>query len=383
MIYLVLITYLIFILGIHIFYPQLLKRISNRHVKGRKATTDGEMRYHKNPFVSIIVPVHNEGSVIERRLDNLFESSYPGNKIEVIVIDSGSSDDTSKIIKSRFNDKVTLVEEALRYGKARAVNLGLSISNGEIIILTDGPTLYEKDTIARIVESFDDPSIGGATVLYEIPNNKDNQIVDLESHLWAYKEKIRLLESKVFSTSWLSGEACAFRKGSIDKIPEDSLADDSNIALQLISKGYKVIVNDRSYFMEKSPSTATDYFEIKTRRALGGLQETLRFRSLLFNRRYGYFGLLIFPYRFFLQVISPIVSMTVIALIPLSLIELSNYLGSYLTLGIVLSLVGFGIFFRRTVTGYFSLQIVMLKALFLMLIGKLNVLWVQSTTSRQ
>jgi cellulose synthase/poly-beta-1,6-N-acetylglucosamine synthase-like glycosyltransferase len=383
MIYLVLITILIFILGIHIFYPQLLKRISNRLVEDRKTTTDGVGRNQKNPFISIIIPVHNEGSVIERRLDNLFESSYPGNKMEVIVIDSGSSDDTSRIIKSRFNDKVTLVQEALRYGKARAVNLGLSISNGEIIILTDGPTLYEKDTIARIVDSFDDPSIGGATVLYEIPNNKNNQIVDSESYLWAYKERMRLLESKVFSTSWLSGEACAFRKRFIDKIPEDSLADDSYIALELISKGLKVIVNDRSYFIEKSPSTTMDYFEIKTRRALGGLQETLRFRSFLFNRRYGYFGLLIFPYRFFLQLISPIVSMIVIALIPLSLIELSNYFGTYFTLIIVLILTGFSIFFRRTIAGYFSLQLIMLRALFLMMNGKLNVLWVQSKTSRQ
>jgi cellulose synthase/poly-beta-1,6-N-acetylglucosamine synthase-like glycosyltransferase len=383
MIYLVLITILIFILGIHIFYPQLLKRISTKHVEDRKSTTDGVGYNQKGPFISIIIPVHNEGSVIERRLENLFETSYPGNKMEVIVIDSGSSDDTSKIIKSRFNDKVTLVQEALRYGKARAVNLGLSIANGEIVILTDGPTLYEKDTIARIVDSFDDPSIGGATVLYEIPNSKNNQIVDSESHLWAYKEKMRLLESKVFSTSWLSGEACAFRKRFIDRIPEDSLADDSYIALELISKGLKVIVNDRSYFIEKSPSTTMDYFEIKTRRALGGLQETLRFRSFLFNRRYGYFGLLIFPYRFFLQLISPIVSMIVIALIPLTLIELNIYLGTYFALITVLVLTGFSIFLRRSIAGYLSLQLIMLRALFLMMSGKLNVLWVQSTTSRQ
>jgi cellulose synthase/poly-beta-1,6-N-acetylglucosamine synthase-like glycosyltransferase len=382
-IYLFLLCFLICLLGIHILYPQLLKRISIRHAEIGKATTIGARHYQKNPFVSIILPVHNEELVIERRLNNIFESSYPSNQMEIIVIDSGSSDNTSKIIKSRFNDKVTLVQEALRRGKARAVNLGLSMSNGEIVILTDGPTLYEKDTIAKIVESFDDPSIGGVTVLYEIPNDKNNRIVDSETNLWAYKDRMRLLESKVFSTSWLSGEACAFRKRSIDKIPEDSLADDSNIALQLISKGYKVIVNDRSYFTEKSPSTANDYFEIKTRRALGGLQETIRFRSFLFNRRYGYFGLLIFPYRFFLQVVSPIVSMTVIALIPLSLMELSYYLGTFLALVVALFLIGFSIFFRSNVIGYIYLQIIMLKALFLMLSRKINVLWVQSTTSRQ
>ena len=111
-------------------------------------------------------------------------------------------------------------------------------------------------------------------------------------------------------------------------------------------------MNDKSYFIEKSPSTANDYFEIKTRRALGGLQETLRFRSFLFNRRYGYFGLLIFPYRFFLQVVSPIVSMTVLALIPLSLLELSYYLGIFLTIVVALFLIGFSIFFRSYVIGY-------------------------------
>jgi cellulose synthase/poly-beta-1,6-N-acetylglucosamine synthase-like glycosyltransferase len=383
MISLILMSFLICLLGIHILYPQLLKRISSGHVKIKETATPEKNRYQEKPFVSIIIPVHNESSVIERRLNNLFESSYPRTKMEVIVIDSGSSDDTSKIVKSRFSGKVTLIQEASRNGKAHAVNQGLSISHGDIIVLTDGPTLYEKNTIARIVESFDDESVGGVTVLYEIPNNKDSRIVDSESRMWAYKDRVRLLESKVFSTSWLSGEACAFRKRSIDKVPENSLADDSNIALQLISKGYKVIVNERSFFTEKSPSTAMDYFEVKTRRALGGLQETLRFRSFLFNRRYGYFGLIIFPYRFFLQAVSPIVSMMIIGLIPLSLIELNFYIGNYITLVTALFLVGFGILSRRSVIGYFYLQVIMLKALFLMARRKLNVLWVQSTTSRQ
>jgi cellulose synthase/poly-beta-1,6-N-acetylglucosamine synthase-like glycosyltransferase len=383
MISLILMSFLICLLGIHILYPQLLKRISSGHVKIKETATPEKNRYQEKPFVSIIIPVHNESSVIERRLNNLFESSYPRTKMEVIVIDSGSSDDTSKIVKSRFIGKVTLIQEASRNGKAHAVNQGLSISHGDIIVLTDGPTLYEKNTIARIVESFDDESVGGVTVLYEIPNNKDSRIVDSESRMWAYKDRVRLLESKVFSTSWLSGEACAFRKRSIDKVPENSLADDSNIALQLISKGYKVIVNERSFFTEKSPSTAMDYFEVKTRRALGGLQETLRFRSFLFNRRYGYFGLIIFPYRFFLQAVSPIVSMMIIGLIPLSLIELNFYIGNYITLVTALFLVGFGILSRRSVIGYFYLQVIMLKALFLMARRKLNVLWVQSTTSRQ
>jgi hypothetical protein len=114
-----------------------------------------------------------------------------------------------------------------------------------------------------------------------------------------------VLEGALCSTSWLSGEACAFRNKTIYEVHEDTLADDSNddsnIALQLISKNYRVVVNKNAQFIEKSPSQARDYFKIKTCRALGGLLETLRFRSLLLNRRYGCFGLIIFPYRFFVS----------------------------------------------------------------------------------
>ena len=110
-----------------------------------------------------------------------------------------------------------------------------------------------------------------------------------EHKFWLRKDDIRILESTVHSTSWLSGEACAFRNKIITKVDEDTLADDSNIALQIISMGYRSVINQNAYFTERSPTQFSDYVKIKSRRTLGGLIETLRFKSLLFNRKYGLF----------------------------------------------------------------------------------------------
>jgi cellulose synthase/poly-beta-1,6-N-acetylglucosamine synthase-like glycosyltransferase len=335
------------------------------------------------PYVSVIIPVYNEELVIERRLTNIFETTYPKAKLEVIVIDSGSEDRTRAIILGKFKEKVVLLTENERRGKAHAINLALGNCSGEIVIITDGPALYDKETIFHLVAPFNDPSIGGVSVLYKIQNSNENQITASENAFWSYKEKIRILESKAYSTSWLSGEACAFRHGVINRVSDDTLADDSNIALQLIAKGYRVIVNQNSHFTEKSPSQIDDFFRVKVRRALGGLQEAIRFRSLLFDRRYGCFGLIIFPYRFFSQVLSPIALVAALILLVISAIEVGRYIGIYLLTAIIGAVLIVSMFrFRSMVLAYLYTELVMLTALFLFLNKRMSVRWTQSKTTR-
>ena len=366
------------VLGIHITYPIVLKRLLHKenHIN---IINDKPSLNAYFPTVSILVPVYNEELVIERRINNIFESTYPKNKIEVIVIDSGSRDKTRSIIETNFQNRVNLIREKQRNGKAHAINLALEVCKGDIIILTDGSTLYDKETISQLVKSFRDSSVGGVSALYNVPITDESHVVDSEHTFWSHKDKIRILESRAYSTSWLSGEACAFRNKTITRVDEDTLADDSNIALQLISRGYRVIVNGETYFTEDSPSGIYDYFKIKVRRALGGLIETLRFNSLLFKRQYGYFGSIIFPYRLFAQLVSPIASAITITLAIPAVIESITYLGIY-TLFIGVTLLSIALILRHTVIAYIYTQLISLMALFLLLTGRVDVRWTRSTT---
>ena len=371
---------------IHMSYPLLLRRISRRDLRNSSTniTMDIDISEVSSdlPFISVIIPVYNEELVIERRINNIFESSFPKDKFEIIIVDSGSKDKTRTIIEEKFPKGVILLREEQRKGKAHAINLALKISRGEIIIITDGPTLYNRDTIFQLVNSLRNSSVGGVSAMYNIPNADENQITASEYAFWSYKDKIRILESRAYSTSWLSGEACAFKKSIISRVDEDTLADDSNIALQIISKGYRVVVNENSYFTEKSPSEVYDYFKIKSRRVLGGLIETLRFKFFLFNPEYGYFGLIIFPYRFFTQFVSPIASYIAILLSILAIIETSMNFGIYVVLLIGVSLLFAGFIFRNKAIAFIYLQLITSIALFLLITRRTNVDWAQSRTTR-
>jgi cellulose synthase/poly-beta-1,6-N-acetylglucosamine synthase-like glycosyltransferase len=381
---------LVFIIAIHASYPLLLKSLQsyktsrfrpyNERYNLGKPILRPESR--EIPVVSIIIPVHNEELVIERRLDNILRNGYPHNKMQIVVVDSGSADNTSSIVLQKFRDKVMLLREGHRQGKAHAINSALDKCIGDIVILTDGPALYSKNTIFHIVRCFEDPSIGGVSVLYKIPNENESRSTVYEKMFWSHKDKLRVLESALCSTSWLSGEACAFRNKTIYKIHEDTLADDSNIALQLISKNYRVVVNKNAQFTEKSPSQAKDYFKIKIRRALGGLLETLRFRFLLFNRRYGFFGMIIFPYRFFSLFISPIVSLFALGLALPAAVDIYEHFG--IPNGLIVIGTGSAICFllRQKIIAYIYTHVILLAALFMMMTRKADVRWMQSQSTR-
>jgi cellulose synthase/poly-beta-1,6-N-acetylglucosamine synthase-like glycosyltransferase len=369
------------VLGIHFAYPQILKRLSQKSTvflpddSGKKSYSHSDL-----PPVSILIPVYNEELSIEPRINNIFECIYPKDKLEIIIIESGSSDRTRSIIESTFKNDVTLITEQERRGKAHAINLGLQSCKGEIIIVTDGTTLYNNETILEIVSSFKDNKIGAVSAFYEVPNSDESHVSASERKFWSYKDNVRLLESNVASTSWLSGEACAFRCKIIDKVHEDTLADDSNIALQLISKGYRVIVNQDARFIERSPTQFSDYVKIKSRRALGGLTETLRFKSLLFNRDYGYFGTIIFPYRFFVCLLSPILSSLLIGLTVPAVIELVSLTGFFFAVLLGIGLVSIFIPFKGLLLTFFYAQLITTIALFWWAFGKRDVRWTRSKT---
>ncbi len=330
------------------------------------------------PYVSILIPVYNEQSVIKQRINNIFDSDYPRDKLEVIVIDSGSIDETRLIIESQFRSSVLLVTEQERHGKAHAINLGLQKCKGEIIILTDGTTIYDKETIEQLVKPFSDNTIGAVSAFYDVPNSDESHVTASERKFWIFKDKLRLLESIVQSTSWLSGEACAFRNKFQIKVHEDTLADDSNIALQFISKGHKVIVNQNARFIERSPTEFSDYIKIKSRRALGGLLETLRFKSLLFNNKYGYFGTIIFPYRFFVCLLSPILSCLLIGLAIPTIFEFVSITGFFSVALLGIGLIAIFILFKELFLTFFYTQLITIIAIFWFVIGKKDVRWTRS-----
>lgn len=273
-------------------YPLTLAVLSRRF--GKKVARKADYR----PSVTIVIPTHNEATLIRRRLADIATYDYAPDKIEIIVVDSGSTDGTAEVVEEAQREgllpKLSLIREERRRGKAAANNLALRRASGDTMLITDAPTLFDPQALRRLVSNFADPSVGAVTGDFRVPGQSTSSQRE-EGLFWALRNRLRRLEADLDSTPFLSGEMCCFRRGLLDRLDEDSMADDMNIALRLRRAGYRVVVDPDASFSEPRSASFSELNASKSRRAVGGIQELFRFRDMMFKPRFGWFGMLILP----------------------------------------------------------------------------------------
>lgn len=275
-----------------VLYPLVLAALSRRFGKKVAGSSDYE------PSVTIVIPTYNEAALIRRRLADIATYDYDPDKLEVIVVDSGSQDGTADVVEAVRREgllpKLILIREDERRGKAAADNLAIRAATGEIMVITDAPTLFARDAIRRLASNFADPSVGAATGDFHVPERSTSSQRE-ESLFWMLRNRLRRLEASLDSTPFLSGEMCCFRRSLLERVDEDSMADDMNISLRLRERGYRTIVDPVANFSEPRSASFRELNASKSRRAVGGIQELVRFRHMMFRPHYGWSGMLILP----------------------------------------------------------------------------------------
>jgi glycosyltransferase involved in cell wall biosynthesis len=112
---------------------------------------------HLKPSVSVIVPVYNGASTIEACLGSLLQQNYPANSYEIIIIENGSTDNTTELVEKY---PVRLFHNDTR-GPAPARNLGVDKSKAEIVAFTDADCIADPNWIHELVKHYNNPDVGG------------------------------------------------------------------------------------------------------------------------------------------------------------------------------------------------------------------------------
>jgi len=269
-------------------YPLLawvLSKVRNKPVKRRKIF----------PFVSIIIPCYNEEKVIENKIQNTLSLEYPKSKYEIIVVDSGSTDGTKDILEKHGSlNHIRLVRQSRRLGKASAINEGLAIAVGEIVVLTDADAFLNAKSLEYLIENFADESVGAGVGNMILGGN--GILSKMNSVFYQYfRQNIREWESKIDSVSFFSGEFLAFRKCLIEKVDENAVSDDLSILFEARKKGLRCICDERAYVFENDIETLWGQVNHKRRTFVGTLQVFVKNLYVLFNPKYGFFGMFIAP----------------------------------------------------------------------------------------
>lgn len=369
------------ILGISLFLTHFIYYLMMMHYSKKEKNWENDELFLK---ISIIIPTYNEETTIINKMENIFEIDYPKELLEMVIIDSGSTDKTVKLIE-RFiynhpDIRVVFLREVERLGKSHAINIAYAKSTGEIKIISDADSLLNRNSIKYIIRNFKDPTIGAVRGRQILINPEKSFATKLEKSFRDISEMLRMGESIFDSTPIFCGELSAYRSDLIEPLPENKSADDTRLANIIRRKGYRIVYDEDAVFYEYAPPTFRARYIQKVRRAQGLIRLFWDFKDVLFRVKYGMYGLVIMPIEFFVHCISPILF---IFFLGFSLITISQkpvvfllYLGGLIFL-LVFSFVknrlftdGIKINISKIIVNFVNFELILLIALLLSISGK-------------
>jgi len=246
-----------------------------------------------SPFISVIIPAHNEEDSIVSKIDSIFQQSYPEDKMEIIVVDDGSTDNTLTFLK-KYGNRIRVRRLFPGKGKIAALNLGLEEARADIIVITDADTELEKGALLALILPLQDPALGAISGRLKIKG--EGKSASYERAYVEAEHGFRKKESLVSSVPFLFGQLSAFKKEAISQIQAGAAVDDIEIALTIKEQGLKVIHSEAAVVYETAPGSLMGLLNQKVRRGLCTIEVVLRHLNLL-HFRSGLFALTFFVRR--------------------------------------------------------------------------------------
>lgn len=263
-------------------------------------------RVDHTPLVTLVIPAFNEEKNIARKLEDLQALDYPADRVDVLVADNASTDETRRIAAAY---PVTVLESPR--GKINAINAGIRHAHSDIVIVTDADTLLRPDAVRSLVTCFANDqvgAVGGKAIVEDTRSFFGRSKMRYHDADW----RLRTLEGRLDSAISLDGKLMAFRKSLLPEIPTNAVVDDLEITFRLRSQGYRSIIDDCAVVYETGPQTFKAELKQIRRRVALTIPVLFHYIHMLLNPRYGWFGMLIFPIRRMLAVFSPLMYLYII-----------------------------------------------------------------------
>jgi cellulose synthase/poly-beta-1,6-N-acetylglucosamine synthase-like glycosyltransferase len=260
------------------------------------------------PAVSIIIPVRDESSHAEAKLRNCAQIDYPPEKIEILVIDDGSADDTLERVEAARQEvekngrRLRAISLGNRLGKATAVNRGAGEAGGEILVFSDADTRVSPASMRSLMAPFADPSVGCVAGRY-VPGGARGRNARGLGLYWRYENYLRLKESHMGGLLGASGGLYAVRKRLYLPLDADLINDDFVVPMNVTAQGYRSVYEPGAQAIEDASQTDLE-FSRRVRIMAGNCQHLWLFRRLALRPRLWRTAFLLFCHKF-LRVISP------------------------------------------------------------------------------
>ncbi|GLY01622.1 bifunctional polysaccharide deacetylase/glycosyltransferase family 2 protein [Actinoplanes sp. NBRC 101535] len=295
------------------------RKHANRHKRGRRRAGGVISPYWGTPYtkpVTVVVPAYNEKECIADTVRSLAASTHP---IRIIVVDDGSTDGTAEIAEKLGYPNVTVIWQP-NAGKPAALNTGIAAADTEVVVMMDGDTVFEPDTVRELVKPFADPEIGAVAGNAKVANRK-GMIA-----LWQHIEYVvgfsidRRAYDVMRCMATVPGAIGAFRKQALTQVnglSDDTLAEDTDLTIAIIRAGWRVVYEEHARAWTEAPTTMQQLWKQRYRWSYGTMQAMWKHRHALVERgpggKFGRRGLLnLAMFQTLMPLLSPLIDVFLI-----------------------------------------------------------------------
>ena len=229
------------------------------------------------PSVTVLIPARNEAVVIRDTLLAMANLEYPKDKLEVLLLDDGSTDETVRIAEEVAKEypfiKVVRVEGGGR-GKSYVLNYGLKLASGEVIAVYDADNRPEPRALKRLVAMLGDetPAVTGKVRTINWNKNVLTRFICME-YLY-FQLAGQSGKSRLYKTAMLPGTNFVIRKNLLEELGgwnERALAEDLELSFRIIMMGKRIAYNPLAVTWEQEPESWRVWFRQRTRWAAGNV----------------------------------------------------------------------------------------------------------------
>ena len=235
------------------------------------------------PKVSIIVPAYNEGKNIKNTLERLIDLEYPKDKLEIIVVDDGSKDNTYEIAKE-YEEKYNFIKVYKKEngGKSSALNYGISRSSGEIIVTLDADSIPEKDSLIKMLKYM--YYYNADIVVPAIQTINTKKLIEKYQYIdYAIHNFSGIVIDKMNSVFIASGPFSVFKRSVFEKIglfDEKNISEDMEIALRAQKNNFKIKFCPEVIIKTVPPDNFKSLLKQRVRWTLGFIDNYTKYRDI-------------------------------------------------------------------------------------------------------
>ena len=258
----------------YIGYPIVLWLLSFISGKTNQVPQTGE---EFRQTIGVIICAFNEQDIISKKLENTFLLDYPLELIEVVVVTDGSNDNTAENVKDfqkRAPKSFFHLHDPERRGKISAMNRGVEqlrklSSIPDLTVFTDANSQLSPESLKGLAKFMLDPGVGGVSGVKKMSTH-DTKLI--ERMYWHYESNLKTLEDRFQSVIGMVGELFCVRTSVYPDIPEDTIIEDLEISMNLLSNGYSIRYSDEAVASETDVISSIAELSRKQRIAAGGYQ---------------------------------------------------------------------------------------------------------------